>query len=135
MIKRRSRPQPNVREKSLDREEPPSTHVSEPDHDDGDEDEDKSLPCVFPRLCDIHIRIHLTSDRLSELLELRRLRKARQGIDVHKLSSGDVKKKRRRNAEEAAEEQGGLRPGAGSGSGSGAGAAAGAGPGAKTEDE
>ena len=79
--------------------------------------------------------IHFTSDRLSELLELRRLRKARQGIDVHKLSSGDVKKKRRRNAEEAAEEQGGLRPGAGSGSGSGSGAAAGAGPGAKTEDE
>lgn len=76
---------------------------------------------------------HLTSDRLSELLELRRLRKARQGIDVHKLSSGDIKKKRRRNAEEAAEEQGGLRPGAGSSSG--AGAAAGAGPGAKTEDE
>ena len=54
------------------------------------------------------------------MLELRRLRKSRQGIDVHKLSSGDVKKKRRRNTEEALEDQGGLRPGVG---------------GAKTEEE
>ncbi|KAF8559429.1 hypothetical protein OG21DRAFT_1402941 [Imleria badia] len=96
MIKRRSRPQPTVRGKSPETEEPP--------------DEDKSLP-------------------LSELLELRRLRKTRQGIDVHKLSSGDAKKKRRRNAEEAPEEKGGLRPGAGAATGSGAGA------GAKTEDD
>ncbi|KAI9574291.1 hepatocellular carcinoma-associated antigen 59-domain-containing protein [Boletus coccyginus] len=104
MIKRRSRPQPRVRET----EEPPSTHVS----DDGDEDEDKSLP-------------------LSELLELRRLRKARQGIDIHKLSSGDAKRKRRRHAE-APEDKGGLRAGvAGAGSGSGMGSAVGA----KAEDD
>ncbi|KAH0840253.1 hepatocellular carcinoma-associated antigen 59-domain-containing protein [Lanmaoa asiatica] len=96
MIKRRSRPQPRVREKSPETEDPTSAHVSDEDEDDAD----KSLP-------------------LSELLELRRLRKGRQGIDVHKLSSGDVKKKRRRNAEEPPEEKGGLRAGAG----------------AKTEDE
>lgn len=59
----------------------------------------------------------LTFDRLSELLELRRLRKARQGIDVHKLSSGDARKRRRRNAEESLEEKGGLRAGAGAGAG------------------
>ncbi|KAF8138901.1 hypothetical protein EV363DRAFT_1523219 [Boletus edulis] len=93
MIKRRTRPQPRAREKSPETEEPLSAHVSEPEED---EDEDKSLP-------------------LSELLELRRLRKARQGIDAHKLSSGDAKKKRRRHAEEAPEDKGGLRPGASGG--------------------
>ena len=39
-----------------------------------------------------------------------RLRKTRQGIDVHKLSSGDAKKKRRRR-ETSPEDQGGLRAG------------------------
>lgn len=112
MIKRRSRPQSRVREKSPEIEDSPSAHVSDPDEDD----EDKSLPCVFSSP-DVQARSHL--NRLSELLELRRLRKARQGIDVHKLSSGDARKRRRRNVEEPPEEQGGLRAGAG----------------AKTEDE
>ncbi|KAG9317810.1 hepatocellular carcinoma-associated antigen 59-domain-containing protein [Chiua virens] len=89
MIKRRSRPQSCVREKSPEIED----HISDL-YIDEEDDEDKSLP-------------------LSELLELRRLRKARQGIDVHKLSSGDVRKKRRRNTEESPEEKGGLRAGAG----------------------
>ncbi|KAG8218994.1 hepatocellular carcinoma-associated antigen 59-domain-containing protein [Butyriboletus roseoflavus] len=93
MIKRRNRPQ-RVREKSPETEDPPSARVSDTDY----EEEDKSLP-------------------LSELLELRRLRKSRQGIDVHKLSSGDAKKKRRRNVEEVPEEKGGLTMGAGAGAG------------------
>ncbi|KIJ13260.1 hypothetical protein PAXINDRAFT_117267 [Paxillus involutus ATCC 200175] len=85
MIKKRNRPQPRVREKSPE-DETTSLHVS-------DDDEDKSLP-------------------LSELLELRKIRKARQGIDVHKLSKGDVKKRRRRNTEDEPEDQGGLKAGA-----------------------
>ena len=60
-------------------------------------------------------------DRLSELLELRRMRKARRGIDVVKLSSGDGKKRRRRNTEEAPEDKGGLRAGVGAGVGGGEG--------------
>lgn len=67
---------------------------------------------------DVHVTIE--HDRLSELLELRRLRKSRQGIDVHKLSSGDAKKRRRRDAEETLEEKGGLTMGAGAGAGAGA---------------
>ena len=52
MIKRRSRPQSSVREKSPATEEPVSAHVSEPDNVEGDDDEDKSLPCVV--YCDRH---------------------------------------------------------------------------------
>ena len=90
---------------------------------------------------DIHAHTddRVTFHRLSELLELRRLRKARRGIDVVKLSSGDAKKRRRRHAEEAPEDKGGLRAGVGSaerfGEGEGRGSAAGAGANASTEDE
>ena len=77
-------------------------------------------------------------NRLSELLDLMRMRKSRQGIDVHKLSSGDAKKKRRRRAE-SPEDKGGLRAGAGAGAATGAGASTGGGGGggggAKTEPE
>ena len=53
------------------------------------------------------------SYRLSELLELRKLRKSRQGIDIHKLSKGDVKRRKRRNTEEDEhQDAGGLKPGA-----------------------
>lgn len=47
---------------------------------------------------------------LADLLELRKLRKAREGIDVAKLSKGDVKKKKKR-PREAEGDQGGLKPG------------------------
>jgi hypothetical protein len=47
---------------------------------------------------------------LEDLLELRKLRKARQGIDVAKLNKGDVKKKKKRIREEEGE-QGGLKKG------------------------
>ncbi|KIJ69789.1 hypothetical protein HYDPIDRAFT_171770 [Hydnomerulius pinastri MD-312] len=87
MIKKRTRPQPRVREKSPEVEETPSAHPSD------EEEEDKSLP-------------------LSDLIELRKLRKARRGIDVQKLYKGDVKKKKRRNTEDEPEDKGGLRAGA-----------------------
>jgi len=47
---------------------------------------------------------------LEDLIELRKLRKARQGIDVTRLNKGDAKKKKKRPREEG--EQGGLRKGA-----------------------
>jgi hypothetical protein len=46
---------------------------------------------------------------LEDLIELRKLRKGRQGIDVARLNNGDVKKKKKRPREEG--EQGGLRKG------------------------
>jgi len=82
MIKKRSRPQPRIREQS-----PETLDESLP------EEGDEHLP-------------------LSDLIEFRRLRKARQGIDVDKLNKGDVKKKRRRTVKEDEEDQGGLRAGA-----------------------
>ncbi|KIM46463.1 hypothetical protein M413DRAFT_441556 [Hebeloma cylindrosporum] len=78
-IKKRSRPQPRVRETSLERDD---------DAQQGDE-EQPGLP-------------------LADLLELRKLRKSRQGIDVSKLNKGDLKKKRKRPKEG---DQGGLKQG------------------------
>ena len=46
---------------------------------------------------------------LAYLLELRKLRKAREGIDVSKLNKGDVHKKKKRVRDEG--EQGGLKKG------------------------
>ena len=47
---------------------------------------------------------------LADLIELRKLRKAREGIDIEKLTKGDAKKKRKRPKEED-EVVYGLRPG------------------------
>lgn len=49
---------------------------------------------------------------MADLIELRKLRKARQGIDVDRLNKGDVKKKRRRPTEDEEKDQGGLKAGA-----------------------
>ncbi|KAH9983549.1 hepatocellular carcinoma-associated antigen 59-domain-containing protein [Russula compacta] len=88
MIKKRTRPQTRIRDPSLD----PSDSVptdSQQDQDEGD------LP-------------------VSELLELRKLRRSRQGIDASKLTKGDGKKKRRRKPDDGEDmPQGGLQPGAG----------------------
>ncbi|KAJ7724859.1 hepatocellular carcinoma-associated antigen 59-domain-containing protein [Mycena metata] len=81
MIKKRTRPQPRVREKSPEEEVAPA-----------DEDEDA------------------TPLDLNDLIELRKLRKARQGIDAAKLNKGDAKKnKKKRPREEEEAERGGLR--------------------------
>lgn len=47
--------------------------------------------------------------RVSDLLELRKLRKGREGIDAGKLNKGDVRKKKKRVHDE--DEQGGLKKG------------------------
>jgi hypothetical protein len=52
---------------------------------------------------------HRNCARLADLLELRKLRKARGGIDVAKLNKGDIKKKKKRAREEG--EEGGLKKG------------------------
>ncbi|KIY73846.1 hypothetical protein CYLTODRAFT_416499 [Cylindrobasidium torrendii FP15055 ss-10] len=80
MIRKRSRPQPRVRVPS-----PPPDSTNEQDLV---EDSDHSLP-------------------IADLIELRKLRKSREGIDVAKLNKGDAKRKRKRLAEEV--EKGGLR--------------------------
>ncbi|KAJ6515467.1 hepatocellular carcinoma-associated antigen 59-domain-containing protein, partial [Mycena sanguinolenta] len=82
MIKKRTRPQPRVRERS------PEDEVAPVEQDEGDQDR--------PDL------------DLNDLIELRKLRKARQGIDAAKLNKGDNRKKKKRPREEE-EEQGGLR--------------------------
>ncbi|KAK7696312.1 hypothetical protein QCA50_000966 [Cerrena zonata] len=81
IIKKRTRPQPRVRQISIERDDEPG---SSEDVQEGDE-----------KLA------------LSDLIELRKLRRAKEGIDIAKLSKGDVKKKRKRPKEP--EEQGGLK--------------------------
>ncbi|KAF8969343.1 hepatocellular carcinoma-associated antigen 59-domain-containing protein [Flammula alnicola] len=80
-IKKRTRHQARVREISIERDE----DAAQPEQEEGS---------VLP---------------LADLLELRKLRKARGGIDVAKLNKGDLKKKKKRPREEG--EQGGLKKG------------------------
>ncbi|KLO19910.1 hypothetical protein SCHPADRAFT_817390 [Schizopora paradoxa] len=72
MIKKRSRPTARVRVTSPEFEEKAATSDTP--------DDEKNLP-------------------LEDILELRRLRRARQGIDVAKLNKGDVKKKKKKGGE------------------------------------
>ncbi|KAH8984240.1 hepatocellular carcinoma-associated antigen 59-domain-containing protein [Lactarius akahatsu] len=86
MIKKRTRPQPRIRE--------PSPDLSDTASQDAQNEGEAELP-------------------VSELLELRKFRRARQGIDAAKLTKGDGKKKRRRKPEEDGDmPEGGLQPGA-----------------------
>lgn len=80
MIKKRTRPQPRVREISMEAE----------DAQPQPENEEEKLP-------------------LADLIELRKLRRTRQGINATKLNKGDMRKKKKRLREEG--EQGGLRKG------------------------
>ncbi|KIM58790.1 hypothetical protein SCLCIDRAFT_1218341, partial [Scleroderma citrinum Foug A] len=90
MIKRRTRPQLHVRETSQEEDDT----AQDAQKGSADEEDDKSLP-------------------LSELLELHKLRKSRQGIDIQKLSKGVVKwRKRRATEEDEHQDAGGLKPGA-----------------------
>jgi len=82
MIKKRTRPQPRKRESSLEAQNEPEV----------EEEGDDKLP-------------------LADLIELRKLRKSRQGIDASKLNRGDVKQKRKRPKDKEEEDQGGLRKG------------------------
>ncbi|CAL1700412.1 unnamed protein product [Somion occarium] len=84
MIRKRTRPQPRLRQVSIEREdEPPSSEELEG-----------------------HEKLDLT-----DLIELRKLRRARQGIDIVKLSKGDAKKKKKKPKEPEGE-RGGLKKGA-----------------------
>ncbi|KAF7290879.1 hypothetical protein HMN09_01266300 [Mycena chlorophos] len=83
MIKRRTRPQQRLREKSPEASLAPETAAVE-------DDDDAPLD-------------------LNDLIELRKLRKTRQGIDADKLTKGDARKRKRPREEE--EVQAGLRPG------------------------
>ncbi|KAI0258484.1 hepatocellular carcinoma-associated antigen 59-domain-containing protein [Gloeopeniophorella convolvens] len=82
MIKKRTRPQPRVREREISPERSDSAQTD--------------AQC----------------NSLSELLELRKFRRARQGIDSSKLTQGDGKKKRPKPDDDAQTPVGGLRPGA-----------------------
>ncbi|KAJ3991342.1 hepatocellular carcinoma-associated antigen 59-domain-containing protein [Lentinula boryana] len=84
MFKKRSRPQARAREYTPE----PETTV-----DLTEQDAEEQLP-------------------IADLLELRKLKKSRQGIDSVKLAKGAAKKKRKRTREEEEEIQGGLRKGA-----------------------
>ena len=96
MIKKRTRPRPHVREREVS---------LEADEDVVPEnDEEAELPYA-PMLCSFGCFIML--NRLADLMELRKLRRAKGGIDVTKLQRGVVEKKRPRE-----DEVGGLRKGA-----------------------
>lgn len=74
----------------------------------------KSYQCYRASMhfsCTFKVQLNgkISPNSLADLLELRRLRKARQGIDVSKLNKGDLKKKRKRPKEG---DQGGLKQGA-----------------------
>ncbi|KAL9713104.1 hypothetical protein Ac2012v2_004345 [Leucoagaricus gongylophorus] len=83
MIKKRSRPQPRIRKVSPEEELEPIPENAE----------EAGLP-------------------ISDLIELRKLRRARQGIDVTKLHKGDAKRrqKRAREGEEGEEEDKPVKP-------------------------
>ncbi|KAJ7591537.1 hepatocellular carcinoma-associated antigen 59-domain-containing protein [Mycena floridula] len=85
MIKKRSRPQPRARELSVE---------DEPEFSDKEEGDDQ-LP-------------------IADLLELRKLRRSRQGIDATKLNKGDTKRKKRPR-DDGIVDEGGLRKGTGAG--------------------
>jgi hypothetical protein len=56
-----------------------------------------------------HVVTLLNSLSIADLVELRRLRKQREGIDITKLNKGDIKKKRKKATEDEAHY--GLHPG------------------------
>lgn len=139
MIKKRTRP--NVRVREISPDPPPTTSQStaepntffEPGAEDivtALEEEDKlsyvsSLP-LFLCTCLLRcMRRALLADenalgasfRVAELVELRKLRKAREGIDVTRLNKPETKKKKKKKVEEGEgeEEQYGLRMGTGKG--------------------
>ncbi|EIM87882.1 uncharacterized protein STEHIDRAFT_94716 [Stereum hirsutum FP-91666 SS1] len=106
MIKKRTRPNVRVREVSPD--PPPTTtqSTSEPN-------------TFFEPGAEDSLTTQEEEDKLSvaELVELRKLRKARQGIDVTRLNKPEVKKKKKKKVEEGEgeEEQYGLKMGTGKG--------------------
>ena len=104
MIRKRSRPQPRIRKVSLEKEE-----VAEPTPEN---EAEAGLPYVLQRFIIPSILKLTFFFRISDLIELRKLRRARQGIDVTKLHKGDAKRrqKRAREGEEGEEEDQLVKP-------------------------
>lgn len=100
MIKKRTRPQPRIRE--------PSPPEVEEEENEVDEHGEVKLPYVRRRSTAFSIP-SLILYSLADLLELRKLKKARQGIDASKLSKGDTKRRRKKPVEEV--DEGGLKKG------------------------
>lgn len=100
MIKKRTRPQPRVREFSLEADEEDAVPENE---------EEVGLPYVASHVFRREVLISCPVFSLADIIELRKLRRAREGIDVAKLQKGDAKKKKKRVREE---EVGGLQMGA-----------------------
>ena len=101
MIKKRSRPQPRIRESS------PGTAEDLKDEQRGlDEQEALSYVVIPLRYGCLTACCHPS---IADLLELRKLRKARQGIDASKLTNGDNKRKK---SDPEGVIQGGLKKGA-----------------------
>ena len=92
MIKKRTRPQPRVRE--------PSPEVEETPNDAGEDEEEKNLPYVSFLPLQYLLEAHCCPYSIADLIELRKLRKSRQGIDAAKLTKGEVKKKRKKVEDE-----------------------------------
>lgn len=61
-------------------------------------------------MCFVWPRLIYFPSSVAELIELRKLRRAREGIDATRLSKGDVKKKKKRSRD-TEEEVGGLKKG------------------------
>lgn len=99
IIKKRSRPQARIREKSIEQEPEDATSEIE---------DEKNLPFV-PSLHYIltHFAHHFLHS-LEDLIELRKLRRSREGIDVGKLNKGDPKKKKKKTGDEATSTPTGL---------------------------
>ena len=108
IIKKRNRPAPRVRELSLETNE--TTDRTE---------QQEEIPFVLLRANDswqLCSRNHSSLHRIEDLIELRKFRKAREGIDVGKLNAGERKRKKKKEGEQEGEEDvGGLKSGSGSG--------------------
>lgn len=107
MIKKRTRPQTRTRVPS------PEPAEGFPGQEPNDESEDTSLPYIqrSQKSCPSPDTVY---PRLADLLELRKLRKIKQGIESSKLIVGDAKKRRRHDVDDEGyvkQEAGGLRAG------------------------
>lgn len=92
IIKRRTRPKARIRDRSA---EPELATVPVDSETQQSEDEEKNLPCVpFPHSPTQPNNI-AHSRSLEDIIELRKLRRAREGIDVSKLNKGEPRKRKK----------------------------------------
>jgi len=111
MFKKRTRPQnQTTRERSILQDD--AEAEERPPNDDLAEDGDEKLPCVAYTFHPAYSFVLISIHRLSDLLELRKLRKSRQGIDSVRLTKGDTKKKKRKRPDDLGQmDIGGLKQG------------------------